>query len=313
MADYALDDATSRGRFAVIFQNIKFLAIITMSLAGSGCARMGTARVEPVTMAVYPGAKCLQARQPRSAIWGEANLADSRPGAVDLGCFQFPEDWDPENDDIRDTTAYIKAVADATGEKRNRLAAILLKQADDVCTSEKALMLVRQAQANGTLSIATTGLSTASAVVTGDLAKSILAGGAALASGSRDHINTHGYRNQIIQTVTKAIDTERLRLYGLINPNLTKGTAAYSVDVMIRDVNAYHQACSFTMGLQIVMESVERRAEYDKMSKLQSLDDQIRTLADIYRQGGPTSSDAAAQMQLLQKERIRQATGVTPN
>lgn len=302
------------GGFVVVVQNIRFLILTLAPLALSGCARMGAARVEPVTMAVYPGGQCLTARQPLNATLGGREVADSRPGAVDLGCFQFPEDRaaGAGNSSVTaDKTAYGRAVADATGQKRNRLAAILLKQADDVCTSEKALMLVRQAQANGTLSIATTGLSTAAAIVTGDLAKSILAGGAALTSGSRDHINTHVYRNQIIQTVTKAIDTERVRLYAVITPNLTKDNGGYPVDAMIRDVNAYHQACSFTTGLQVVMESVEKRAEYDKMSKLQTLDEQIRALSDINRQGGPTSSDAAAQMQLLQKERIRQATGVT--
>lgn len=186
----------------------------------------------------------------------------------------------------------------------------MLKQADDVCTSEKALLLKRQAEVNGWMSIFTTGLATTSTIVTGELAKSILSGGAAIVSGSRDHVNTHVYRNQIIQTITKAIDTERTRLLEILMPHLKQDVAAYNVDEMIREVNAYHQACSFGTGLQIVMESVEKREAFDKMARVQSIDDQIRTLEDE-RGRSIAPADADARMQILHDERIRLATGVT--
>ncbi len=274
------------------------------SLLMSACAGAGGARVEPVTMAVYPDSdSCHTVREP-DVHRGRTRptAADSRPGAIDLSCFTFPGTADPR------LTAYHAAVDNAIA--RNRLAAILLKQADDVCTSEKALLLKRQAEVNGWMSIFTTGLATTSTIVTGELAKSILSGGAAIVSGSRDHVNTHVYRNQIIQTITKAIDTERVRLLEIITPHLKQTAATYPVDEMIREVNAYHQACSFGTGLQIVMESVEKREAFDKMARVQSIDDQIRTLADE-RGRSIAPADADTRMQILRDERIRLATGVT--
>ncbi|WP_312218338.1 hypothetical protein [Sphingobium yanoikuyae] len=294
------------------------LAAVLLPLSSllSGCISAGSARVEPVTMAVYPdGQRCGQVRKPQDVRLNDRQPDDFRPGAIDLSCFRFPED---ENVDAEQPAANKKqnarltAYARAAGNSadRNRLAAILLKQADDVCTSEKALLLKRQAEVNGWLSIATTGLSTVSTIVTGELAKSILSGGAAITSGSRDHVNTHVYRNQIIQTITKAIDTERSRIFDVMKPNLALDSGKYNVDAMIRDVNAYHQACSFGTGLQIVMDAVEKREAFEKMDKIQKIDDQIRTLRDSRdRQLATAATDTA--LELLEKERVRLATGIT--
>jgi hypothetical protein len=179
------------------------LALLPASFLLVGCFSAGAARVEPVTMAVYPNktlhtatGNCAEKRLPKDVDADGTMPDDRRPGAIDLSCFQFPED---STTNVSTTTAYARAVT--SKDDRNRLTAILLKQSDDVCTSEKALLLKRQAEVNGWLSIATTGLSTASTIFTGELAKSILSGGAAWTSGSRDHINTHVYRNQIIQTI----------------------------------------------------------------------------------------------------------------
>ena len=119
-----------------------------------------------------------------------------------------------------------------------------------------------------------------------------------------------GFHIPIIQTITKAIDTERVRLLEIITPHLKQTAATYPVDEMIREVNAYHQACSFGTGLQIVMESVEKREAFDKMARVQSIDDQIRTLADE-RGRSIAPADADTRMQILRDERIRLATGVT--
>lgn len=263
-------------------------------------------------MAVYPEKPCSPVRLPASRKLDGSQPPDARPGAIDLGCFVFPESRTEQNLPS-DATAYALASRDV--DLRNRLTAILLKQADDVCTSEKALLLKRQAEANGWLSIATTGLSTVSTIVTGELAKSILSGGAALTSGSRDHINTHVYRNQIIQTVTKAIDTERVRLLQIIVPHLEFAIEKYSVDDMIREVNNYHQACSFSLGLQLVMDSVEKRAEFDKISKVQDIDGQLSALmrdqtilAKATQQA--EYDDLAVIIKKLRDERIRLMTGV---
>ncbi|MEA3543169.1 MAG: hypothetical protein U9R77_13770 [Pseudomonadota bacterium] len=271
------------------------------SILMSACAGAGGARVEPVTMAVYPDRDgCRTLREPDvHAGKPKPTAADSRPGAIDLSCFTFPGSGQ---------TAYVTAAGSDTA--RNRLAAVLLKQADDVCTSEKALLLKRQAEVNGWMSILTTGLSTTSTIVSGDLAKSILSGGAAITSGSRDHVNTHVYRNQIIQTITKAIDTERTRLHDLIVPHLKQDITTYNVDEMIREVNAYHQACSFGTGLQIVMDSVEKREAFNRAAQVQSINDELRAL-ETDRRTGIAGAGTDARIETLLDERMRLATGVS--
>jgi hypothetical protein len=96
-----------------------------------------------------------------------------------------------------------------------------------------------------------------------------------------------------------------------MTPRAKDDVTAYSVDAMIRDVNAYHQACSFGTGLQIVMESVEKRQEFDKMTRLQQLDDQMRLLSANAGQRGIVAGTVDPALQVLEKERIRVATGVT--
>ena len=153
-------------------------------------------------------------------------------------------------------------LASKTVADRNRLAHILLAQSDAICTSEKGLMFKRQAEVNGYLSIAATALSTVSSIVTGDQAKSILSGGAAISSASRDHINTYAFYNQMMPALTKAIDNARTSKMTYLKSRLDDPIDKYSVDAMIYDVNAYHQLCSFTTAIQEVDDAVSKKQAY---------------------------------------------------
>lgn len=235
----------------------------------AACTGGGASRVEPASVSRYVhDIRCVVDEPDPAGLIAE----NTRPGALDLNCLQFLDEPGRLAYDLAATNSLEGALY------RNRLANILIAQSDQICTVEKALMLERQAEVNGWLSIAATGLAGAAAIVTGDLASNILSGSAAFASSSRDHVNTHVYRNQIIQTITSAIDSKRAETLDEINGRLGQNAATYNVDAMVREVNAYHQLCSFGTGLQIVMESVERRREYQAGLRAARINEEIARL-----------------------------------
>jgi len=137
---------------------------------------------------------------------------------------------------------------------RNRLAAILVKQADDICTVEKGRLVRSETGVNFLLSFLTTSLSSAAAIVTGERAKSILAGLATGSSATQTNFNSTFYKNQLTQAISKSMDTERARLLALLNGKQGEKAQTFTVDDMIREVNRYHQACSFEHGLQLLLD-----------------------------------------------------------
>ena len=136
---------------------------------------------------------------------------------------------------------------------RNRLGEILLKHADDVCTVEKGRLVRSETSVNFGLSFITTALSAAATIVSGERAKTILAGLATGASGTQDNFNATFYRNQLTQAITNAMDNERGRLLTIIQGRKAETVAAFTIDDFVRLANSYHQACSFEHGLQLLL------------------------------------------------------------
>ena len=311
----------------------KFMASVALvGVVTAGCIDGGKARVEPSNVASYYRENECEVDRPGDPAPFRNSESRRRPGAIDLSCFRFPDQRRVELRQVRtrdsqaqaapaeagnDTaerslgaTAYEAAVK--TEIDRDRLVYALIGQADNICTIEKSLMMEWQAAVNGYLSIATTGLSTASTIVTGELASNILSGGAALTSGSRDHVNTHVYRNQIIQTITSAIDSERSTTLSDIQQRLVQKVEQYSIDEAIRDVNAYHQLCSFGTGLQVVMQAVEAKEENDKSLRLNAIDEQIEYLSGRAENLVDSAKLAVeADIRALERERIRLVTGIS--
>ncbi len=217
-------------------------ATLVFCLIASGCAQINnSARINPQSVAVYPGSKGHDANQSCPLTSG---VYDTRVGAIDLDCFTLPGGQ---------ATAYIAAADDEI--VRNRLSAVLLTHADNVCVVEKGRLIARSSGVNFSLSLATTALAAASTIVGGEQAKTILSGLATTASGTRDNVNATFYRNQITQAITKAIDTERQEIRTQIEGKRTLSKEQWTVDEMIRLVNAYHQACSFEHGLQALLDA----------------------------------------------------------
>lgn len=257
--------------------------LIIASLLGSllsSCATLGSAaRVEPASIAQYP----------------PTGGCTEKGGAINLDCYHFPDanglmtvpaDGKALSGKITGGTitaprfsgstvlmtisnakvdlavpAYDLAVNDKAA--RNRLASVLMTRADDICVRDSAAIYANEAAVNGLLNIIVTGLASAGTIVTGERAKTVLAGVTSFTSGSRDHINATVYKNQVSQAVTASMAAERKRLRDLLEGRKNEGVDTFSVDDMARAANEYHQACSFYKGLELVLTSSQ---EYPKLA-----------------------------------------------
>ncbi len=241
------------------------IGILAMGASLAGCAGQRSAleaqsRVNPVSSAAYPLKFCPLVM---------ASGSDTRMGAINLDCFAFPEvdaRYDREAGrspryGIRDRRNLAYAMATEKAIYRNRLTSILIKQSDDICVQELGRLTANEATVNTALSIFGTGFSTAASIVSGDLAKSILAGGATLAGASRDHINVHVYRNTIAQAISQVIWSERQLRQAEIQKHYEQALGAWSIDDAIRDVNAYHAQCSFYKGLELLLKAANNNGD----------------------------------------------------
>ncbi|RVT94294.1 hypothetical protein [Sphingomonas crocodyli] len=230
----------------------------------TGCTYLqAQSRVDPRTVANY-SRYAIEDKQCRLSSPSDKNANrlndDTRSGAINLDCFRFPEDSMRGKEIPEDgKTAYALAVADVAGIQRNRLTSILIKHADDVCTTEMGRFAANEATVNASLSILTSGFAAASTIVSGELSKSILSGIATTTSASRAHINAEVYRNIVSATVNHAIQNERDRQKLQILAKNSMNISTYSVDQMIMDVNQYHQVCSFYRGLTLVNDAVDKQ------------------------------------------------------
>jgi hypothetical protein len=306
------------------------VCIAALPLGGCGFNRIQSqSRVNPTSMAVYTHAKSLT-----GCPLVPGSRYDQNWDAIDLDCFQFPEDRtaipagatrDANGNPVVAGTvrhpgrsAYARAAADKAA--RNRLTSILIKQSDDICTLELGRLTANEAMTNTGLSILGTGLATAASIVTGDLAQSILSGSSALVGASRDHINVHVYRNTVAQAVTQVIASERKTRATEIMGNYAKTIADWSIDDAIRQVNGYHGQCSFYKGLELLLKAADNntdlqafRTERAQQAQRDRIDEELNRLTAGIR--GLSGSDRAAletrvKELLLARSRIGTGPGV---
>ena len=96
----------------------------------------------------------------------------------------------------------------ATDERaiyRTRLQEILVDQSNRVCLDAKGRIYANKAFSNSVLEAVSSGLSISSSIVGGDLAKSILSGGAGFATGLRSNVDANVYQNQLVSAITKVM------------------------------------------------------------------------------------------------------------
>ena len=160
-------------------------------------------------------------------------------------------------------TAYQLALTDKN--YRNRLEAALLTHADMICITEKGQTFANQAATNLALDFLSGATATASTIVGGAQAKSILSGISGLSTGTRASVNENVYRGQIVSAITKVMDGERQRILDMLVARRGQEKEKYSADEMIRLVNRYHQACSFENGVQLLLDAAIKKAGYENV------------------------------------------------
>lgn len=295
-------------------------AICAGSSILSGCATLGrSARVDPVSIA---------AQGVDQNCKNVANLDGDSAFAINLDCYHFPREDKVSVPRVYDTDIAKKIEYDEKIEKaytayrlanverhyRNRLEAVLLRQADTVCEREKGMIFANESAVNTVFDFLASGLSTASTIAGGEQAKSILSGLAGLSTAGKSHVTANVYKNQIVPAITNIIDSERKRILTEIISKRGEEVSAYPADEMIRQANSYHQACSFQNGLQVLLKASVNKAGNDAIIRSMNLQFAIQKLktelaaAKVPAQPGAALSAEATESAKQYEEKIRQLT-----
>lgn len=282
--------------------SLRLCGLALLASALSGCGTVGrSARVNPAIAASIGNQDCLV-----EGLEGDDKLA------LDLDCFTFPRTVRsknaPQEEKAPEKLAYTEALESQTA--RNRLQAILLSRADMICTQEKGHIYGRRAAVSSILDFFAAGLSTSSSIVTGERAKSILAGLAGLSVATHGNIDANVYQNQIAPAITKVMDTERNRLMQSLLAHRMDSVDTYTVDDMVRLVNEYHQACSFGKGVQLLLDAAlnqEGMAAVVREMNLRQAETllNMQIASETRRAGDPLLKDKAEASLLQLQDRLR--------
>lgn len=236
-----------------VMQNVSHSSILVMlagALALGACAPLARlARSNPASVVSQGSEQCRMV----------SGLGGGQAFAINLDCYRFP------GAPASARTAYQEAITESVA--RNRLEAVLIRQADTICEVEKGYIYANEAVANSFFDFTSTSLSVASTIVGGDQAKSILSGLAGLSTATKTNITAHVYKNQIVPAITNVMDAERQRILTSMIARRSETTAGYPADEMIRLANSYHQACSFQNGVQVLLKASVNKAGSDALIK----------------------------------------------
>lgn len=261
------------------------IAIVLCAVAVSGCQSLGrTARVNPAAVSARP-------TPPQNNCPLTTSLAGDAEFAIDLGCFKFNPGRIVLDTNSKATvtdadadTAYKLATTGLFDDKervaRNRLEGVLINHANTICEKEKGTLYANRAITSAFLDFLSSGLSTASTIVGGEQAKSILSGAAGLSTATRTNVDANVYQNQIVPAITKVMDAERAKILTAMEAKHGTDTKDYPTDQMIRRANEYHQACSFQKGMQLLLDAAVNKEGVDRIIEGINLRTAWKTLQD---------------------------------
>lgn len=194
--------------------------------------------------------------------------------AVDLDEFKLPGE---------ENLAFTEA---KNSEKsRNELQSAILRRSERACENHKASIYTNAAIFNVSTGFLTSALAGAGAIVTGQTATSILAGGAALTNSTRSLVNEEVYQQMISSAIIAEIDQIRKTSLEEIYTKRIQDITIYTIEDAILDAEQYNNSCSFYHGIASLVEKAgkeERTHEYvieKSQSKLKI--EKSETLEDI--------------------------------
>lgn len=185
-----------------------------------------------------------------------------------LECFNL--DTDPFPEERKDETpipAYkkvIEACADSSKTAqcktlRDRLQLLIMRKSDVICDQHKSDITAQAAAANFGLTTTSVALSTTSAIISGEEAKSILSGLSAFTGATQSALNENIYQQFLAPAVIRAIEDNRRQQEQIINAKRDLPGDKYLVDEALRDAAHYHYQCSFYQGLKALTSDSEKR------------------------------------------------------
>ena len=142
------------------------------------------------------------------------------------------------------------------GVRRNRVQQRLIAASDHNCSAYRDGLRRLQSDSNFLLDLASLGLASAAAVVSGGTATNALAASAAFTSGARTATNDAYLRQLTMETVSRAIEVRRLQYWDTILPRRTLDINSYGVEFAVRDAMHYHSLCNLIAGLEQASDAV---------------------------------------------------------
>jgi hypothetical protein len=205
------------------------------------------------------------------------------------------------------TASQEAAIAEATCiTLRNQLQEELIARSSMMCHKHLSDVRATAAIFNATVGFASLAQSSLAAIVTGQTWARVLAAGASVATGTQAIGNKEIYRDFVVPAITRAINGERDRQLGLLRVNRLRPLTQYPVGHALGDAATYHEACSFSSGLELIGKDADRRVEQsipDLEVRLKALADQIKAIdASITT----SSDDAEKRSAERSKLRLRQ-------
>jgi hypothetical protein len=178
-------------------------------------------------------------------------------------------------------------------------------QSDDICEAHKGSVVGQAAATNLILGAATLGLSGAGAVVAGEAAHMALSAAATGTAGARSLVNEEVYQQKFVGVLIDAVEISRNEKRKEILQHYGEPLEKYSIDDGIRDVQDYHQRCSFYHGLVILADTIQARREEDRKARgaaakqnLDALEEEVKTFekdaADVQKMAAGKDKNAAA-------------------
>ncbi|QJW85653.1 hypothetical protein HK414_27785 [Ramlibacter terrae] len=189
---------------------------------------------------------------------------------------------------------------------RNQLQEEIISRSVQMCEKHLSDTEATASLFNATFGFGALTQSALAAVVTGKAWAQALSTGAAITTGTQAVINKEVYRNAVVPAIKRAIKGERERRLNLMRANQLRPLFEYQAGRAVSEAAAYHEACSFSTGLELIGNDAEKRVEQsipEIESRIKALAEQIKTLdASI----STSSTEAEKRSTERSKLRLRQ-------
>lgn len=147
-------------------------------------------------------------------------------------------------------------------QTRDRALNKLMLLSDDMCSVHQSNVLSNASTWNVGTGSVTNLLAGIAALGSNSASQANYAAGAVFSNSTRSLVNSEVYMQSLATTIIRAIETLRKERRGAVEQRMkSDNEVVYSFENGYRDVQQYHQACSFYLGISEVSRAVDARAD----------------------------------------------------